>query len=118
MIDEMVDTSSNFDAKKIPNGPHKCRVLRVRKSEKGGLYIWELSYDGGKEGEIAMFGNLMGPLLEALGCAKQPDGKYHLSSQIVDGASFDAEFYEEADKSDSSKLYKRMKNIKGEGIPY
>ena len=116
MIDEMVDTSSNFDSKKIPNGPHSCRVLRVRKSKN--LYVWELSYDGGAEGEIAMFGNQMGPLLEALGCAKQADGKYHLSSQTVDGQAFKADFYEEADKSDSNKLYKRMRSIEGSGVPY
>jgi hypothetical protein len=116
MIDEMVDTSSNFDSKKIPNGPHSCRVLNVKKVKS--VYVWTLSYDGGAEGEIAMFGNQMGPLLEALGCSKQPDGKYHLTSATVDGATFKADFYEEADKKDSSKIYKRMRDIQGSGVPY
>ena len=118
MIDEYVDVSDNFDAKKIPNGPHKCRILNVRKQEKGVLYIFALSYDGGKEGELAMLRSYLGPLLEALGCSKGADGKVHMSSAILDGQTFEADFYEEADKDVPSKLYKRIRDIKGSGVPY
>ena len=72
MLDELVDTSSNFDAKKITNGVHSFRVLSVRKA--GLLYVFDLSYEDGKEGEIALFANLLEPLLKVLGCEKDLNG--------------------------------------------
>ncbi len=116
MLDEIVDTNSNFANKEIPDGPHTFRVLNVRKN--GLLYIWELSYDGGKEGEQVFFANTMGPLLKALGCIDQEKGKYHLQSEIVDGAIFKATVFREADKNDKTKLYQRMKDFQGSEVPY
>lgn len=108
MIEE-VDTNSDFSSLIIPDGTHHFKVLGTRKVKNS--YAWKLAYDD-KEGEILLFGNQMGPLLKALGCAEgSAPGKYVLNSDITDGAEFDATIYEE-------KGYKRIKDIKGPGTPF
>lgn len=108
MIEE-IDTNNDFSNKIIPDGSHHFKWLGTRKVKSS--YAISLAYDGG-EGEILMFGNQMGPLLKAVGCAEgSAPGKYVLNSDITDGSEFDAVIYEE-------KGYKRMKDIKGSGVPY
>jgi hypothetical protein len=109
MIEE-IDTNNDFSNKIIPDGPHHFKVLGVRKVKNS--YAWALAYEDGAEGEILLFGNQMGPLLQALGCAEgSSPGKYVLNTDITNGGVFDAVIYEE-------KGYKRMKDIKGSDIPF
>lgn len=115
MIEE-VNTNSNFAEKEIPDGDHSFRVLGTRK--QGAMYIWTLSYDGGREGDMVFFANTMGPLLKALGCTEGAKGIYTLDTSVTDGGSFKAEVYSEPDKKDKDKIYKRMKNIVGSEVPY
>lgn len=110
MIDE-IDTNNDFSDRIIPDGPHHFRVLGTRKVKSS--YAWALSYENGAEGEILLFPNMMGPLLQALGCKEGSEpGKYVLNTDITDGAQFDAVI------STDAKGYKRMKDIKGSGVPY
>ena len=116
MIEE-IDTNSNFAEKEIPDGDHSCRVLGTRKNN--AMYIWSLSYDNGKEGEIVLFGNTMGPLLKALGCKEgSKKGIYVLDTSITDGGTFKATFFSEPDKKDKNVMRKRMKNVVGSEVPY
>lgn len=102
MIEE-IDTNNDFSNKIIPNGNHRFKVMGTRKVKSS--YAWSLAYGEGQEGEILMFGNMMGPLLQALGCKEgSAPGKYVLNTDITDGAEFNATIYEE-------KGYKRMKDI-------
>lgn len=109
MIDE-IDTNSNFDEKKIPDGEHLFRVMDVRKN--AGMYIWTLSYEG-VEGEQVLFPNSMGALLKVLGC-KESDKKgiYVLDTDKIQGKQFKATVFQKADKNDKSKLYQNMKDFK------
>lgn len=109
MIDE-IDTNSQFN--EIPDGVHSFRVVDVRKVEKvKGMYSWTLSYENEEEGDIAFFGNAMGPILKVLGC-KESDKKgiYLFDSSKVIGVPFKATVYSEPDKNDSTKMRKRMKD--------
>lgn len=116
MIEE-IDTNNNFSEKEIPDGEHTCRVFGTRKN--GPMYIWNLSYDGGREGEIVLFANTMGPLLKALGCKEgSKKGFYILDTSITDGGTFKATFYSEPDKKDKDIMRKRMKNVEGSEVPY
>lgn len=109
MIEE-IDCTNDFADKIIPDGQHHCKIITTRKVKSG--YVWALAYDGDQSGEIMLFGNQMGPLLEALGCkAGAKPGTYVLNTDITDGGEFDATFYTE-------KGYKRMKDVKGSGTPY
>lgn len=109
MIDEEIDTNSNFSNKEIPDGTHGFRVLGVKKHE--AMYIWSLSYENGAEGEIVFFANNMGPLLKVLGCKETAPGKYKLESSVVDGVPFKATVYGEPDKKDKNIIRKRMKDF-------
>jgi hypothetical protein len=109
MIEE-IDTNNDFSNKVIPDGPHHCKVINTRKVKSG--FVFALAYDGDQSGEIMLFGNQMGDLLKALGCAEgSAPGKYVLNTDITDGGEFDAVFFTE-------KNYKRMKDIKGSGVGY
>ena len=109
MIEE-IDTNNDFSDKVIPDGTHHCKVVTTRKVKSG--YVWVLNYGDGEQGEIMLFGNLMGDLLKALGCQEgSAPGKYVLNTDITDGGEFDATFYTE-------KGYKRMKDIKGSQVGF
>ena len=108
MIEE-IDTNSNFDNKEIPDGKHSFRVSGVRKAKL--LYVWELTYENGEEGEQTFFGNTMGPLLKCLGCKETSKGVYSFNSDELKGKSFSASVYHEADKKDSSIIRQRMKDF-------
>ena len=108
MIEE-INTNSNFEDAKIPDGVHSFRVLDFRK--RGNLYIFPLSYDDGQEGEQVFFGNQMGEFLKCMGCEESKKGIYIFDSDKVIGGSFKATVYREADKKDPSKDYQRMKDF-------
>lgn len=111
MIEE-IDCSGDFSDKVIPDGPHHLKVV-TSTSKGAGKYVWGFNYEDGKYGEILMFGNQMGDLLKSLGCKEgSKAGSYVLNTDITDGGEIDAVFYTDA------KGYKRMKDIKGSGIPY
>lgn len=108
MIEE-IDTNSNFASKEIPDGKHSFRVVDIRKAKS--LYVWELTFDGGSEGEQTFFANTMGPLLKCLGCEETDKGKYRFNSDELKGKNFSAVVYREPDKEDKSKIYQRMKDF-------
>lgn len=108
MIEE-IDTNSNFENKEIPDGRNSFRVMDVRKAKS--LYVWELTYNNGQEGDQSFFANTMGPLLKVLGCKETDKGKYALNSEEVKGKSFTATVYREADKKDPSIIRQRMKDF-------
>lgn len=115
MIDE-IDTNSQFS--EIPDGEHSFRVVDVRKVEKvKGMYSWSLSYENGESGDIAFFGNTMGPLLKVLGCKEtEKKGVYRFDSAEVIGVRFKATVYSEPDKNDPNVMRKRMKDF--DEIPF
>lgn len=109
MIEE-VDTNSNFSNLIIPDGLHHFKWIATRKVKSS--YALVLAYEDGAKGEILLFGNQMGPLLKAVGCAEgSAPGKYVLNTDITDGAVFDAVVYEE-------KGYKRLKDIVVSDLPF
>lgn len=109
MLDEEIDTNSDFSNRDIPDGTYSFRVMSVRKN--GAMYIWHFSYDGEREGDIVFFANNMGPLLKVLGCKETKPGFYKLESQEVEGVPFKATVYGEPDKKDKNVIRKRMKDF-------
>jgi hypothetical protein len=108
MIEE-IDTNSNFANKEIPDGKHGFRVTDIRKAKS--LYVVELTYDDGQEGEQTFFANTIGPLLKVLGCQETEKGKYMLNTEELKGKPFSAIVYHEGDKTDKTKIYQRMKDF-------
>lgn len=113
MIEE-IDTTSNFDSKRIPDGKHSFRLEDVRKAKS--LYVFDLSYDEGQRGEQTFFANTLGPFLKVLGCKETSKGKYEFNSAEVIGIRFSAVVYQEPDKDDKTKIYQRMKDF--DEIPF
>lgn len=108
MIEE-IDTNSNFANKEIPDGKHSFRVIDIRKAK--ALYVVELTYDDGQEGEQTFFANTLGPLLKVLGCQETDKGKYMINTDELKGKNFSAVVYREADKTDKSIMRQRMKDF-------
>lgn len=108
MIEE-IDTNSNFDSKKIPDGKHGFEIMDIRKVKS--LYVFDLSYDDGLRGEQTFFGNAMGPLLKVLECKETSPGKYMFNSDELKGKKFSAVVYRQPDKDDQTKVYQRMKEF-------
>lgn len=108
-MQEIIDTNSDYSGKDIPEGKNTFRVLKFKKN--GKMYIFTLSYDGGKEGDQVFFAGTVGPLLKVLGCKESAKGVYILDTDTVLGASFSATVYLEPSKKDATKIYRNMKDF-------
>lgn len=108
-MQEIIDTNSKFAGKDIPEGKNTFRVASYKKNDK--MYIFTLSYDGGKQGEQVFFSSDIAPLLKAVGCKESAPGIYILDTDIVLGAQFTALVYREANKKDPTKIYQKMKDF-------
>lgn len=106
---EQIDTNSNFAGKEIPEGRNTFRVTNFKKNEK--MYIFTLSYDNGKEGDMVFFSSNIGPLLKVLGCKESAKGIYILDTGVIMGVAFTATVFLEPNKKDKTKIYRNMKDF-------
>lgn len=105
MSREILDTSSNYPDREIPEGIHTFKVGIVLKKDIKGKpgYEWQLSYDG-TEAQILMWPNQMGPLLRILGVKESETNKFMFDTMEVEGKSFKATAYKD------KKGYQQLKD--------
>ena len=118
MSREILDTSSNYPEKDIADGIHTFEVGMVTKKDIKGKpgYEWELEFDG-KEAQILMWPNQMGPILRVLGIKESEPNKFMFDTMEVEGKSFKATAYKD------KKGYQQLKEFvavdaKDEALPF
>jgi len=120
-VSEIIDTSSKYPDKEIPDGTYTFEVGVATKKDISGKtgYEWNLEYDG-KTVQVLMWPNQMGPLLRLLGVKEQEPNKFVFDSMAVEGKEFKATAYKTQSKG---KTYQNLKDFaavetKDEGLPF
>jgi hypothetical protein len=114
MSREILDTSSSYPDKEIPEGTYTFTVHIVTKKDIKGKsgYEWGLEYDG-KTVQVLMWPNQMGPLLRVLGVKEDPPNKFMLDTTELEGKKFTATAYKD------KKGYQQLKDYKADDdIPF
>lgn len=112
-MEEIIDVSGSFWGP-LKEGTYDYRIEDTPRKDSKGMYLWKLSYqwEGQPEaGEIRLFANQMGELLEVLGFKKVEAKKFKWDPDLAVGKFFKATAYKEPDKKDLSKSYVRLKDV-------
>lgn len=118
MSQEIIDCSSNYPEKSIPDGTYTFEVGLVSKKDIKGKtgYEWNLEYDG-KDIQILMWPNQMGPLLRILGVKETENNQFRFDTMEVEGKSFKATAYKDKKGYQQLKEYVAV-DAKDEEIPF
>lgn len=105
MSREVLDTSSNYPGKDIPDGPHTFEVGIVnRKDIKGKKgYEWNLE-ENGNEFQVLLWPNQMGNLLRVLNVPEHEPNKFTFDTMEVEGGKFKCVAYKD------KKGYQQLKD--------
>lgn len=117
MSREILDTSSNYPEKEIPDGPHTFEIIIVSKKDFKGKpgYEWQLEYEG-KQVQLLMWPNQMGPLLRALGVKETEPNKFAFDTMEVEGKEFKATAYKDKKGYQQLKDYELVKE--SQDVPF
>lgn len=115
---EIIDTKPNFPDKDIADGTHTFEVSIVTKKDIKGKpgYEWNLEFDG-REAQVLMWPNQMGPLLRVLGVKEDTPNKFSFDTMEVEGKKFKAEAYKDKKGYQQLKDYAAVDN-KDESLPF
>lgn len=118
MSREILDTSSNYPDKEIADGTYTFEVSMVTKKDIKGKpgYEWQLEYDG-KDIQILMWPNQMGPLLRVLGIKESEPNKFMFDTMEVEGKSFKATAYKDKKGYQQLKEYVAVAS-KDDALPF
>lgn len=118
MSREILDTSSNYPDKEIPDGTYAFDIVNVSKKDIKGKpgYEWQLEYDG-KQVQILMWPNQMGPLLRILEVKENEQNKFMFDTMEVEGKEFTATAYKDKKGYQQLKDYKIHEKDKDE-VPF
>lgn len=114
---EIIDTSSNFPGKDIPDGEHAFAVGIVSKKDIKGKfgYEWNLESDIG-DFQILMWPNMMAPLLRVLGVKEDGPNRFIFDSMEVEGKKFKATAYKDKKGYQALKDYAKAEAV--DEIPF
>lgn len=108
-MSEIIDTTSKYPDKEIPDGTYTFEVGIVSKKDINGKtgYEWNLEYDG-KTVQVLMWPSQMGPLLRALGAKENEPNKFVFDALLVEGKKFKATAFK---TEKNGKTYQNLKDF-------
>ena len=118
MSREILDTSSNYPGKDIPDGPHTFKVGIVSKKDIKGNpgYEWNLE-ENGVDYQLLMWPNGMGPLLRVLHVKEDPPNKFMFDTMEVEGLKFKCNAYKDKKNYQALRDYSAVVETK-EDLPF
>lgn len=121
MSQEILDTSSKYPDKEIPDGTYTFQIKSVSKKSIGDKtgYEWVLEYDGNRA-QVLFWPSQMGPLLRVLGVKESEKDKFMFDTMEVEGKVFKGTAFK---MEKNGKTYQNLKDfvtaeVKDDSIPF